>query len=98
MEGETAYSFYPFAQSYLGRMTLHVKASGNGGEALRAVREIVREVDPNVAVEGAGPASAVVDFSLFPQRFAASMIGSFGLVGLLLAILGVYGVLSFQVA
>jgi ABC-type antimicrobial peptide transport system permease subunit len=37
-------------------------------------------------------------FSLFPQRFAAALIGAFGVIGLVLAGIGVHGVLAFEVA
>jgi ABC-type antimicrobial peptide transport system permease subunit len=39
----------------------------------------------------------MVGLSLFPQRFAAWLIGGFGLAGLILAMIGVYGVLAFDV-
>ncbi|CAN5891249.1 ABC transporter permease [soil metagenome] len=97
-EPPRAFSFFPFAQQYAARMTLHVRAAGNPAQTLEQIRQEVRALDPNVALDSAMPLPALVGFSLFPQRFAAFLVGIFGLVGLLLAGVGVYGVLAFQVA
>jgi ABC-type antimicrobial peptide transport system permease subunit len=58
----------------------------------------VAALDPDVAVEQAAPLSDAITSLLFPQRFAAMLIGLFGLLGVLLACVGVYGVLAHHVA
>jgi putative ABC transport system permease protein len=79
-------------------MSLHVKAPGREGATLRAIEEIVRARDANVAPKRSAPLADLIGFSLFPHRFAAQFVGAFGLTGLVLAAMGVYGVLAFQVA
>jgi predicted permease len=95
-EDPRPFLFHSFAQNYYGRMTLHVRT--RGVDVLPQIREQVRALDPNVAVERAGPLPVVVGISLLPQRLGSALVGIFGLLGLLLAALGVYGVLAFQVA
>jgi ABC-type antimicrobial peptide transport system permease subunit len=92
------FSYAAFAQEYNGRMTLHVRSRLSTAETLEKIREEVRALDPNIALERTKALSDIVGFSLVPQRFGAVLIGVFGLLGLLLASIGVYGVLAFQVA
>jgi ABC-type antimicrobial peptide transport system permease subunit len=58
----------------------------------------VNAIEPALAIDMARPMSSFVDATVFPQRFAAGLVGIFGIIGLILAALGVYGVLAFQVA
>ena len=98
IEPPSGFVFHAFAQSYDGRMTLHVRSRNGAAETLRQVREQVRALDPNIAIERESPLPAMIGITLLPQRFGATLIGAFGLIGLLLASIGVYGVLAFQVA
>ena len=97
-ESPSGFVFHAFAQSYDGRMTLHVRSQNGAAETLRQIREQVRALDPNIAIERESPLPAMIGITLMPQRFGATLIGVFGLIGLLLASIGVYGVLAFQVA
>jgi predicted permease len=97
-EGETSFVFFPFGQSYRPQMTLHVRAPEQLASVSLAVQDIVRRLDPDIAIEGSRTYAEVLDLATFPYRVAASMTGVFGLIGLALSVIGVYGVLSFQVA
>ena len=97
-ESPAVFTYLPFAQFYDGRMSLHVRTRAPAQETLAQIRAVVRELDANVAVERANTLDVVAGITLLPQRFGAALIGVFGLLGLLLASLGVYGVLAFQVA
>jgi predicted permease len=97
-EGPIAFTFRPFAQSYTGTMTLHARAPGATAATLRGIREAVRTLDADVAVEDAVELSEITGLSLLPYRFTAQLMGVFGLTGLLLVAIGLYGVLAFQVA
>ena len=97
-ERPTMFSYEAFAQEYNGRMTLHVRSRLSTAETLEKIREQVRALDPNIALERAQALPQIVGISLIPQRLGAALIGVFGLLGLLLASIGVYGVLAFQVA
>jgi putative ABC transport system permease protein len=62
------------------------------------VREQVQAVDPTLPVFGAQTLSATVSESLSQRRFSMEMVGAFALTALLLAALGIYGVISYLVS
>jgi hypothetical protein len=62
------------------------------------VREQVRALDPTLPVFGAQTLSATVSESLSQRRFSMEMTGAFALTALLLATLGIYGVISYLVS
>ncbi|MGH7718310.1 MAG: FtsX-like permease family protein, partial [Gemmatimonadaceae bacterium] len=97
-EGPTAFAYYPFAQDYSSSPTLFIRTRGEAGATLRAAREEMAVLDPNIALERQGPLSEWFDRYLGGQQIGASLIGAFGLVGLLLAAAGIYAVLAYSVA
>ncbi|HEV2864455.1 MAG TPA: ABC transporter permease [Pyrinomonadaceae bacterium] len=96
-EDPQPFFYVPAAQSYYGAMTLHVRAAGGAGALMAGVREAAREIDPNVPLSGVMPLGEAVGFSLIPLRLAATVVGGLGIAGLLLAAIGVYGVVSYSV-
>lgn len=96
----TPFVFLSAAQRYSDRQVLHVRhRRGVAAAGLIAdIRAAVAALDADVAVQQAVPLTAAMEMLLFPQRFAAMLIGLFGLLGLLLAAIGVYGVLAHHVA
>ncbi len=96
-EDPQAFVFLPFAQRYAPDMVLHVRTRAPAPETVSKLREVVHELNPNVALQAPGALAPKVGVTLLPQRVAAWLIGGFGLVGMLLAALGVYGLLSYLV-
>lgn len=78
--------------------TLHARVQGDPGAALTAIRREVAALDPDVALIRANHLPSVIGESLGLQRFAAALVGTFGLIGLALAAVGLYGVLAYDVA
>ncbi len=97
-EAPTSYAFIPFAQDYDPRMFVFAHVRGSTDGAIAALREEVARLDRNVALELPRSLSTAVDLWRLPPRLAAILIGAFGIVGLGLAAIGVYGVLAFRVA
>jgi predicted permease len=64
----------------------------------RAVRRAMASVDPGIAPYGFDTVEGLTGHSYVQDRFAALLVGLFGAVGLVLAALGLYGLLSFLVA
>ncbi|HEX7241058.1 MAG TPA: ADOP family duplicated permease, partial [Longimicrobiaceae bacterium] len=93
-----AHLYLPLAQNGSANLTVIVRSRGGAAGGLEAIRRELRALDPDVALREASPLPALVGLSLFPQRLAAGFIGVFGAVGLLLAAVGLYGILAHGVA
>jgi putative ABC transport system permease protein len=79
-------------------VTLLVRASGDPAALLPAVRAAIREIDPNFAPSDTRRLTHVIAFKLMPTRIGASLAGLFGFLALLLAMIGLYGVMSYMVS
>jgi ABC-type antimicrobial peptide transport system permease subunit len=79
-------------------MSIHVRAQPGAAQILDRIRQELWALDPNVALNRPSPLSARLGTFLLAQRYGAALIGLFGLIGLVLVAIGVYGVLAFQIA
>jgi hypothetical protein len=91
------YYLYHFQQTRRMPMMLQFRGSGEPAEYAAAVQRLVREIAPQAQVLGVRRMSEVVDESLVQERFIAQTAGAFSLFGLLLACVGLYGVMSYTV-
>jgi predicted permease len=87
--------YVAMAQRYASRVSLLVKSSG--ATMIPAVRVLLREMDANLPVTTALPLEQITALALIPQRIAGAIAGSLGVVVLLLAAIGIYGVTSYSV-
>jgi len=97
-ENATPYLFLPYLQNPQPVMSLHVRSSGNPKDIATAVRREVRAIDPNLPAFNVISLAENVDISLFPARLGALLLGVFGLLALVIASIGVYGVMSYSVS
>ena len=90
---------YPFGPRLTGSATLHVRADGPLGAVSSMVTESIRRRDPTLAILDAGGMDAEVRSMpmLVSARVGAAVIGAFGMLGLGLAVVGLYGVVSHAV-
>jgi predicted permease len=82
------------AQNYESGVALHVRAASNPMPLAPAIREAVRQVDGELAVGRPQMLRDVLDQTLSPQRMMAALVGLFGALALILAVLGLYGVMA----
>jgi len=71
-----------------------VRTSGDPNQIIAAVRAAVAQVDPRAPLAEVQPMTAFVDKAMAPIRFTTTLIGIFAAVAMLLAAVGLYGVLS----
>ena len=90
--------YLPSSQQYRSLMTLHVRTDGNSGEVLAAVRREVKALDTNLPVFNASVLVEQLRATLSPQRSAVVLIGIFGMLSLVLASIGLYGVMGYTVS
>ncbi|HEX6283642.1 MAG TPA: ABC transporter permease, partial [Pyrinomonadaceae bacterium] len=88
----------PMAQDYSSSGILTVRTDGSPEPLLAAVRKEVQALDPNLPLFDVKTLTEHMRFALFPARVAASVLGVFGLVALLLSAIGIYGITSYTVA
>jgi putative ABC transport system permease protein len=87
--------YVPVAQRYMSRAALLVKSADGG--MIPQVRALVRELNPNLPVTTAMTLEQATSVMLIPQRIAGAVAASLGVVVLLLAAIGIYGVTSYSV-
>ncbi len=88
--------FLPYAQSGFYGLTYVVRTAPGSSVNLQTLKEQVWAVDPLQPIYAAAPLEALVSKTLTGQRFNLFVLGGFALATLLLAVAGVYGVMSFS--
>ncbi len=89
--------YVPLAQQFMGRLNLIVRST-DGRTMVPQVRALVRQMNPHLPVTEALALEQITALGVVPQRIAAAVAASLGLVGLLLAIVGIYGVTAYAVS
>ena len=90
--------YFPHAQLPLGSMSLVVRAAGDPLMVADDIRRVVREVAPALSAPQVQPLTDVLAESVARPRFVATLLASFAVIALILASIGVFGLLSFLVA
>jgi predicted permease len=88
----------PASQQPVRAMSLIVRSSQPAATVAAAVRTLFRGVDPDLPPGLPRPLPEVAVVSTLPQRLAASVASAVGVLGILLAALGLYGVLAYAVS
>ncbi|HSE19724.1 MAG TPA: ABC transporter permease [Pyrinomonadaceae bacterium] len=88
----------PLTQNYNSSGIIVVRTKGNPEGMFGAVRSQVQSLDPNLPLFDVKTLTEHMKLALFPAKVAATVLGVFGLVALMLAAIGVYGITSYAVA
>lgn len=88
----------PVLQDYRGDVTLHVRTAGEPLGVLPAVRREIRQLDGLIPIVEPTTLRAATGIASFPQRLASAVLGGFSLVALIMAIVGLAGLLIHSVA
>ena len=79
----------------IGSMRLELRAHGATSQAEELIRRQIGSVDPNLQIQSISAAQSLIDNDLIQERLIAKLSGSFSLLALALASIGLYGVMSY---
>jgi predicted permease len=96
-EPPTPFMFFPQAQQWSAQMVVLVRAEGDPVSLIPALRAEVAALDADLPLTEVQAMSQHLGLALLPARLAGTTLGVFGLLGLLLAAVGMYGVMSYAV-
>jgi len=83
---------------FLGHMSFIVRAVGDPALLLPMMRRALRDVDPNQPIGSIGTVESAISATVAEPLFQARLIGAFSIVALVLAAIGIYGVVAYSVA
>ena len=91
------FAYLPVLQAYHPAATIHVRTAANPVSLAPAVRDVVRSLDNELPLFATRTLEAHTSAATFQQRMAGSLLSVFGALAVLLAVVGLYGVLAFLV-
>ncbi len=90
--------FRPFSQNYVPQAALVVRMARTPAGIAEPLRRIVRGVDSRLALFEPGSMRRQLEFAMFTSRVSGILLGTAGVLALMLALSGLYGVIAYLVA
>jgi predicted permease len=98
-ESTMDFVYMPLAQHPIPRMVLMLRSSGDPLQLVKSVKDVVRRLDPNQPMlETRAYEDFYLNQAVRGPRIAIDLVGAMGVVGLLLAIAGLYGLVAYNVS
>jgi predicted permease len=96
-EEQLPYMYLPYYQIYEPSMTINAKFEGNPNTIITAIQGELQALDRDLPIIGAKTLAEHMGISLIEQKIAATLLGIFGTLALFLAVVGIYGTISYTV-
>ena len=90
--------YVSLAQNGSQRVSLALRTNADAGSTVRSVRSTISRLDPSIPLDGVRTLDSVVGDSLATKRLTEILLAAFAAVAVLLAAVGIYGVMSLSVA
>jgi putative ABC transport system permease protein len=98
-DSHTDFVYVPLSQHPVSGMALLVRTSGNPLDLVPSVRDIVRRLDPNLPMmQTRAYEDLYLNQAVYGPRIAIDLVGMMGVVGLVLAVAGLYGLVAYNVS
>jgi predicted lysophospholipase L1 biosynthesis ABC-type transport system permease subunit len=90
--------YVPFQQFGARQAVVVLRTTGDPARATSALRAALKEIDPSLPLANVVTLQSLLDQSVAQPRFLAALLSGFSLLAAVLALVGVYGLLSFSVS
>jgi len=97
-EAPTEYMYFPQRELFRTAVAVVARVRSTPETALRRIHETVRAMDPDMPVYDTRTMEDHMGLALLPARLGGSVLGLFGVLGLILAAVGIYAVMAYSVA
>jgi ABC-type antimicrobial peptide transport system permease subunit len=90
--------YLPLGQIHRTALAIHVRTAGDPARFAPHLRAEVAAMDPDLPLTDLRTMNNFLGVALFPARIVGAVLGVFGVLGLVLAAVGMYGVMSYSVS
>ena len=88
--------YRPYAQNPFRLSTIVARTSGDPSRIANEIRHVVRSYDPGISIANVQPLTMWVSDSVAQPRFRALLLGAIASIALILAVIGLYGVIAYS--